>query len=161
MRWLHIDKFLSLEKGVRARAVKNVTQGEDHLHDHMPGYPMMPASLMIESVAQTGGILAGLSNEFSSDVILAKIDRAHFTGIALPGDQLIIDVEIVEMRDEGCRVSGTITIDGNTIAEVSLMFVHLEGDSEDAAMPEGFVFTDDFRQLLRLSGIEEPGAEDG
>jgi len=66
MRWYWIDKFLEFESGSRAKAVKNVSLSEEHLHDHFPGFPVMPASLMIEGMAQTGGILLGEVNDFST-----------------------------------------------------------------------------------------------
>src|SRR4051812_31658678 len=59
MRWIWIDKFLEFRSGQFARAIKNLTLAEEHLHDHYPGYPVMPASLIIEGLAQTGGILGG------------------------------------------------------------------------------------------------------
>ncbi len=59
MRWIWIDKFIEFHSGKRAVAIKNVTLAEEHLHDHFPGFPVMPESLMIEAMAQTAGILVG------------------------------------------------------------------------------------------------------
>ena len=87
MRWFWIDKFIEFESGKRAVAVKNLTMAEEHLHDHFPGYPCMPYSLMIEGMAQTAGILVGEARNFEEKVILAKIKRASFTGLARPGQQ--------------------------------------------------------------------------
>ena len=64
MRWIWIDKFLEFRSGQFARAIKNLTLAEEHLHDHFPGYPVMPASLIIEGLAQTGGILVGEAGGF-------------------------------------------------------------------------------------------------
>src|SRR5262249_23305684 len=75
MRWIWIDKFLEFRSGKFARAVKNLTLAEEHLHDHLPGYPVMPASLIIEGLAQTGGILVGEADGFAQKVVLAKIPR--------------------------------------------------------------------------------------
>ena len=61
MRWIWIDKFEHFEPGVSAVAIKNVSQAEDHLHDHFPGFPVMPASLMIEGMAQTAGVICMLT----------------------------------------------------------------------------------------------------
>ena len=88
MRWIWIDKFLEFRSGKFARAVKNLTLAEEHLHDHFPGYPVMPASLIIEGLAQTGGILVGDAGGFAEKVVLAKIPRAEFYGVACAGDQL-------------------------------------------------------------------------
>ena len=82
MRWIWIDKFVEFESGRRAVAVKNVTLAEEHLHDHFPGYPVMPPSLMIEGMAQTAGILVGEARNFSEKVILAKVKRATFNRLA-------------------------------------------------------------------------------
>ena len=82
MRWIWIDKFLEFRSGQFARTIKNLTLAEEHLHDHFPGYPVMPATLIIEGLAQTGGILVGEAGSFAEKVILAKISRAEFHGVA-------------------------------------------------------------------------------
>ena len=84
MRWVWIDRFEEFDSGRRAVAVKNVSLAEDHLHDHFPGYPVMPASLMIEGMAQTAGILVGEARQFAEKVILAKVKRATFHEIVRP-----------------------------------------------------------------------------
>ena len=88
MRWLWIDTFVEFESGKRAVTIKNVTQSEDHLHDHFPGFPVMPASLMIEGMAQTAGILVGEARGFREKVLLAKIRRARFDDYCTPGDRI-------------------------------------------------------------------------
>ena len=87
MRWIWIDKFELFEPGKRAVAIKNVSLAEDHLHDHFPGFPVMPASLMIEGMAQTSGILVGAARDFKEKVILAKIGRATFSRLVRPGSK--------------------------------------------------------------------------
>jgi len=69
MRWIWIDKFVEFESGKRAVALKNVTLAEEHLHDHFPGAPVMPNSLVIEGIAQTGGLLVGEHSGFEERVI--------------------------------------------------------------------------------------------
>ena len=73
MRWFWIDRFTEFQSGQTATAIKNVTLAEEHLHDHFPGFPVMPASLMLEGMAQTGGILLGEKHHFEHIVILAKV----------------------------------------------------------------------------------------
>ena len=68
MRWYWIDRFIEFESGRRAKAVKNITLAEDHLHDHFPFFPLMPNSLIIEGVAQTGGLLVCESTGFQEKV---------------------------------------------------------------------------------------------
>ena len=88
MRWFWIDRFIEFESGVQARAIKNVSLAEEHLHDHFPGFPVMPASLMVEGMAQTGGILLGEKNAFEHIVILAKVPKVRFHGWVVPGDTI-------------------------------------------------------------------------
>ena len=64
MRWFWIDRFVEFVPRKRAKAVKNVSMAEEHLHDHWEAYPIMPASLMIEGMAQTAGILVGEARNF-------------------------------------------------------------------------------------------------
>ena len=64
MRWYWIDRFVEFESGRYAKAIKNISLAEDHLHDHFPYYPMIPNSLVIEGMAQTGGLLVCEHNQF-------------------------------------------------------------------------------------------------
>ena len=146
MRWFWIDRITHLEKGKTARAVKNVSLAEEHLHDHFPGYPIMPQSLMIEGMAQTAGILAGSTVDFKANIILAKVSRATFHRLVRPGDQLVFEAELVESRPEGHRTETRVTVDGELVAESSMMFVNLNSGTEQDSV---FVFPDAFMQLLR------------
>ncbi len=78
MRWIWIDRFVEFHSGKSARAVQNLCRAEDHFADHFPGYPVMPASLILEGLAQTGGILVGEANQFREKVVLAKVPKAVF-----------------------------------------------------------------------------------
>src|ERR1044072_5650866 len=98
MRWIWIDRIAEFHSGKSARAVKNLSLAEDYFADHFPGYPVMPAALILEGLAQTGGILAGKANNFQEKVVLAKITSARFYGEALAGQQLTYDVEILQLR---------------------------------------------------------------
>src|SRR5512147_1714652 len=100
MRWIWIDKFVDFESGRRAVAVKNVTLAEEHLHDHFPGFPIMPECLMIEAMAQTAGILVGEAKNFQEKVILAKIKKAVFHDFARPGDTLRLSAKIESIAPE-------------------------------------------------------------
>src|SRR5438105_1307389 len=126
MRWIWIDRFLTFESGKSARAVKNLSLAEDHFREHFPGYPVMPASLILEGLAQTGGILVGEANQFREKVVLAKIPWARFQQEAFAGDQLIFDVELLQLRAEGASVTGRVTVDQTLIAEAEIFFAHLD-----------------------------------
>src|SRR2546425_10535730 len=106
MRWIWIDRFLAFDRGKSARAMKNLSLAEDYFAEHFPGSPVMPGSLILEGLAQTGGILVGEANDFREKVILAKIPRAQFHREALAGQQLIYEVELLHLRPEGAAVQG-------------------------------------------------------
>lgn len=150
MRWIWIDKFLEFESGRRAVAVKNVTLAEDHLHDHFPSFPIMPECLMIEAMAQTGGILVGQAGDFREKVVLAKISKVVFFDFVQPGDSIRIEAEIDMMAPEAASTKGRITRGDDLIAEVDLMFSHVDQNLAGKKFPEeNFVFTDTFTLLLR------------
>ena len=151
MRWIWIDKFTEFEPGKRAVSVKNVTLAEEHLHDHFPGYPTMPASLMIEAMAQTGGILVGQTHDFREKVILAKVNKAVFSELALPGDQLFLEAIVDNVTDEAAAISGTIRCGDKLIAEISMIFSHIDRNMAGLEFPEeNFVFNEQFMSLLRF-----------
>jgi len=158
MRWIWIDKFVEFESGKRAVTIKNVSLAEEHLHDYSPYYPMMPAALVIESMAQTAGVLAGYTDDWKHEVILAKIERATFGDPVLPGDQMLVEAELLGVREEGSRLGCRCTVDGREVATATIMFVNLDR-SKLVSAPEGnFVFTEDLMQLLRISEAIEAEA---
>lgn len=149
MRWIWIDKFIEFESGKSAIALKNVTLAEEHLHDHFPGFPVMPEPLMIEAMAQTAGILVGEAGDFKEKVVLAKIKKAKFFDFVRPGDTLHIHAGIESIAPEAASTHGEITRGGDTIAQISLMFSHIDQNLAGKTFPkENFVFTDTFRSLL-------------
>ena len=150
MRWIWIDKFVEFESGRRAVAVKNVTLAEEHLHDHFPGFPVMPECLMIEGMAQTAGILVGQASDFQEKVILAKINKAVFFDYVTPGDSLRLEAKIETISPEAAGTSGRITRAGQLIAEIDLMFSHIDRNLAGKKFPEeNFVFTGTITSLLR------------
>ena len=88
MRWFWIDRFVEFERGKRAVAIKNVSIAEEHLHSQANSWPSMPHSLIIEGMAQTGGILVGEYGHFEERVVLAKVGKAEFAFPVFPGDTL-------------------------------------------------------------------------
>ena len=149
MRWFWIDRFIEFEPGKRAVAVKNVSLAEEHLHDHWEAFPTHPPSLMIEGVAQTGGILVGQARNFEEKVALAKIAKAEFSDTPVPGDQLTYEVEIDSISPEAASTKGTVRKNGEVIGQVDLMFSHLDHNLAGAEFPkENFVFTGSFQRLV-------------
>jgi len=150
MRWIWIDKFVEFESGRRAVAVKNVTMAEEHLHDHFPGFPVMPECLMIEAMAQTGGILVGQASDFREKVVLAKISKAVFFDYVTPGDSLRVEVQIGTIAPEAASTSGRIRRGEQVIAEIDLMFSHIDHNMAGKKFPEeNFIFTETITSLLR------------
>jgi 3-hydroxyacyl-[acyl-carrier-protein] dehydratase len=156
MRWIWIDKFVEFESGRRAVALKNVTLAEEHLHDHVPGYPVHPPTLMIEGMAQTGGVLVGEAFDFQEKVVLAKVTRATFHRRVVPGDQIRLEAIVEgEVRAEGASIRGRITRGNDLVAEIQMMFAHL--DQSRAPVETGddnFVFNEDFIRMLRMRHLK-------
>src|SRR5262249_55608703 len=148
MRWIWIDRFLEFHSGRSARAVKNLSRAGDFFADHFPGYPVMPAALILEGLAQTGGILVGEVNDFKEKVVLAKIPRAVFHREMLAGEQLVYEAEVLHLRPEGAAVAGRVLVDGQLTAEVEIFFAHLDQNRSQAIFGEHhFVFGGDMRAL--------------
>lgn len=160
MRWIWIDKFLEFRSGQFARAIKNLTLAEEHLHDHFPGYPVMPASLIIEGLAQTGGILVGEAGGFAEKVVLAKIPRAEFHGVACAGDQLVYEVTLTDLRSEGAVVAAKAFLDGELLADAEIVFAHLDNSRANQIFgPKNFVFTQQLLGVLDLAKAQQRARE--
>jgi 3-hydroxyacyl-[acyl-carrier-protein] dehydratase len=161
VRWMWIDRIVTIEKGRRLVAVKNVSMAEDHLHDHFPGAPVMPASLIIEGMAQTAGILVGHAEDFREKVILAKVSKAELNEDAIPGYTLRYTATIQQMDKAGASTAGTVELidpatgSARQIGAIDLMFSHIDQNMAGAEFPEhNFVFSDLFKTLLDSSGIK-------
>jgi 3-hydroxyacyl-[acyl-carrier-protein] dehydratase len=150
MRWIWIDKFVEFHSGQRAVAIKNVTLAEEHLHDHFPGFPIMPETLCIEAMAQTAGILVGEAKNFEEKVILAKVKKAVFFDYVKPGDTIKLEAKIESITDEAASTTGKISCGDKLVAEIDLMFSHIDKNLAGKEFPqENFVFTDTFKSLMR------------
>ncbi len=157
MRWIWIDRFIEFESGRSAKAIKNITLAEDYLHEHFYGHPVMPNSLILEGLAQTGGILVGEVNNFEEKVILAKVTKARFHFAALPGDTLTYHATIDDIREGGARVNATAHVGERLQSEAEIVFAHLDDTRvKNLFEPKNFVFT------LKLLGVFDVGrASDG
>ena len=149
MRWIWIDRFTEFEQGKRAVALKSVSLAEEHLHDHWEAFPIMPCSLMIEGMAQTAGILVGQARDFAENVILAKVSRAEFDDIVVPGDQITYEAEIDTIAPEAAVTRGTVRKNGELLGHVDLIFSHIDQNLAGVKLPEeNFVFTGQFERLV-------------
>jgi 3-hydroxyacyl-[acyl-carrier-protein] dehydratase len=164
MRWIWIDKFTEFRSGESAVAIKNVTLAEEHLHDHFPGFPVMPETLCIEAMAQTAGILVGEAKDFQEKVILAKVKKAVFFDYVRPGDTIKLYAKIESIAPEAATTSGKVTCEEKLIAEIDLMFSHIDRNLAGRRFPEeNFVFTDMFKSLLQgvvLGGARQESEAD-
>src|SRR5262245_31314643 len=151
MRWIWLDRFVEFKRGASARAIKNLTLAEDVFADHFPGYPVMPGSLILEGLAQTGGILVGEANDFREKVILAKVPYARFHREALAGQQLVYDVKLLHLRPEGAAVEGKATVGDSLVVETEIFFAHLnQSRSRQLFGEQNFVFTGEMKYMLGL-----------
>ena len=157
MRWFWIDRFIEFESGRCAKAVKNISLAEEHLHDHFSSYPMMPNSLVIEGLAQTGGLLVCEYNDFTEKVVLAKIPKATFHREAVPGDTLTYTATVEYIKQDGARVRATSHKGDELHAEADIMFAHLN-DPRLGALFDPISFL----QMMFLLGAYDVGrAADG
>lgn len=149
MRWIWIDRFTAFESGKSATAVKVLSHAEDHYAEHFPGFPVMPATLILEGLAQTGGILVGEANQFREKVVLAKIPKAKFHRDALAGEMLTYDVVVTDLRPQGGLVAGKVTSGDDLIAEAEIFFAHLDQSmSRQVFGDQNFVFDGELKYLL-------------
>jgi 3-hydroxyacyl-[acyl-carrier-protein] dehydratase len=155
MRWMWVDRFIEFESKKSAKSVKNLSLAEDHFAQHFPGYPVMPVSLMLEGLAQTGGILLGEASNFQEKVVLAKIGNARFTREALAGETLTYSTELIDFRPEGGTVQGKVYIGDEQIGEAEIMFMHLDKARSGAVFGDkDFVFAGELGNLLGLSRLK-------
>lgn len=158
MRWFWIDRFTEFVHGRTATAVKNVALAEEHLHDHFPGYPVMPNSLVLEGLAQTGGMLVAQYNDFRERVILAKVSKVTFHRLALPGDVLTYRAEMRDINSDGAMTSVTSHIGEELQAEADLIFAHIDHDVAGGDLFE----PGEFMHMMKLLRLYEVGRnEDG
>ena len=121
-----VDRVLSLEPGKKVVALKNVTINEPFFQGHFPGSPIMPGVLIIEALGQTGGILAfsSQSKEKPGSIIyFTGIDKVRFRKPVVPGDQMILELEMLKLRARAVKMAGKALVDGALVAEAEMMAV--------------------------------------
>jgi len=117
--FLLVDRVLELEPNQRILAVKNVSINEPFFQGHFPGHPVMPGVLVIEALAQAGGILTQLSHQSGAEgklFYLVKIDNAKFSKMVVPGDQLVLQVELKRTIRNMALYQGIARVDGEQVA---------------------------------------------
>ena len=123
--FLLVDRILEVEEGKRIVGLKNVTINEPFFVGHFPGHPIMPGVLIIEAMAQVGGmLLLGFFPEEEHEqkvVYFMSLDNVKFRRPVLPGDQLRCELEMVQFRGKTCRMKGVALVDGNVVCEAEMM----------------------------------------
>jgi 3-hydroxyacyl-[acyl-carrier-protein] dehydratase len=120
--FLLIDRVVEFEPTRRLVALKNVTINEPFFQGHFPGYPIMPGVLVVEAMAQAGGMImmAEIPDREKKLVVFTGIERAKFRRPVTPGDQLRIEVEVLSMRTRAGRILGRAMVDGKLACEATL-----------------------------------------
>jgi 3-hydroxyacyl-[acyl-carrier-protein] dehydratase len=121
--FLLIDRIVEMERKTRIVAIKNVTINEPHFTGHFPDFPIMPGVLIVEAIAQAGGalLLTEIPDRDTKLMVFAGIDSAKFRRPVVPGDQLRIEVEVLNWRTTAVRLKGTVTVDGKVVCEATIM----------------------------------------
>lgn len=121
--FLLVDRIIEIDPGKRAVGIKNLTMNELFFQGHFPQRPIMPGVLMIEAMAQVGGVLLTTSNEHQNHIgLFMSIDNVKFRRSAFPGDQLVMEVEVLRDRSRMVSVHGKGRVDNQVIVEADMMF---------------------------------------
>lgn len=120
---LLVDRVLDLQEGERIVAVKNVTANEPFFQGHFPGHPVMPGVLIVEALAQCGGLLImkGVENPETKVIYVLSLDEVKFRRPVVPGDQLTLEVEMLHFRGSRGKLKGIARVDGKVATEATIL----------------------------------------
>lgn len=158
MRWFWIDRFTEFVCGSHATAVKGVSLAEEHIHEHIVGYPIMPNSLVAEGMAQAGGLLVSEQYGFGELVVLGKLAKAKFHSVVRNGETLTYRVKVDSIRESGAAVTATAHVGDRLHAEALLFFARL-GEETDPLQGARLFRPRDLQHWLTLVGVFEVGVK--
>ncbi|MGC8762918.1 MAG: 3-hydroxyacyl-ACP dehydratase FabZ [Acidobacteriota bacterium] len=121
--FLLVDRILEVEPRRRIVGIKNVTVNEPFFQGHFPGKPIMPGVLIVEAMAQVGGVLllSDVPDREKKLVLFAGIDEARFRRPVVPGDQVRFEVEVLKLKASTCKLQGKAFVDGALVAEAVIL----------------------------------------
>jgi len=130
--FLMIDRILEMEPGKRIVGIKNVTINEPFFQGHFPGHPIMPGVLLLEAMAQVGGVYALMNDPKPETKVLyfMSIDKAKFRKPVLPGDQVRFELELAKERGPIKTFKGTAKVDGALVAEAEMMAMIVDKNAQ-------------------------------
>jgi 3-hydroxyacyl-[acyl-carrier-protein] dehydratase len=135
--FLLIDRVIEIQRKQRIVAIKNVTMNEQFFQGHFPGYPIMPGVLMVEAIAQAGGalLLTEIPDRESKLMVFTGIERAKFRRPVVPGDQVRIEVDVLQWKPRATKLLGRALVDGKLVCEATItcqLVPRRKADSEAA-----------------------------
>ncbi|MGZ4778398.1 MAG: 3-hydroxyacyl-ACP dehydratase FabZ [Thermoanaerobaculia bacterium] len=125
---LLVDRILEFEAGKRIVGLKNVTANEQFFQGHFPGAPVMPGVLIVEAMAQCGAVLflKDIEDRERKLFLFGGVDKARFRRPVVPGDQLILECDLLAKRSNTVKLRGVAKVEGNIVAEAEMLSVMTE-----------------------------------